>query len=121
MKFLIRYGIKAVLYFLILFGAGAIGLLPGTALSALWVALALAAFNMILRPVLVMIALPLNLITFGIASVFANLLCLVIANGTVGGLVTAPFWTMLLVALVIMLADDCVRIIRAAVLRNRTD
>ncbi len=115
MKFLIRYMTKAVVYYLILLGAWAIGLLPGTALTALWAALMLALVNMILRPIFVAIALPFNLITFGIASVFANLLSLVIANAIIGGPITAGFWAMLLVSLVIMLADDCVRAIRAIV------
>ena len=114
MKFLIRYTTKAIVYYLILLVAWAIGLLPGTALTALWAALMLALVNMILRPIFVAIALPFNLITFGIASVFANLLSLVIANAIIGGPITAGFWAMLLVALVIMLADDCIRAIRAA-------
>lgn len=115
MKFIIRYSTKVVLYYLILLGASAISLLPGTALTALWAALMLALVNMVLRPIFVAIALPFNIITFGIASVFANLLSLVIANAIIGGPITAGFWAMLLVAFVIMLADDCVRAIRAAI------
>lgn len=119
MKFFIRYSTKAVLYYLIILGAWAIGLLPGTALTALWAALMLALVNMVLRPVFVCIALPFNFITFGIASVFANLLSLVIANAIIGGLITTGFWAMLLVSLVIMLADDCVRALRAAINSRR--
>lgn len=114
MKFLIRYSTKAAVYYLILLCACAIGLLPGTALTALWAALMLALVNMILRPIFVAVALPFNIITLCITSIFANLLSLVIANAIVGGPITAGFWAMLLVALVIMLADDCVRTIRAA-------
>lgn len=113
MKFLFRYSIKAVVYFLILWGARAVSLLPGDALTALWVALVLAAVNMVVRPITVAIALPFNIITVGIASVFANLLCLVIAEAITGAL--TGFWAMLLVALVIMLADDGIRGIRAAI------
>jgi uncharacterized membrane protein YvlD (DUF360 family) len=113
--FLLRYSIKAVLYFGVLLVATAIGLLPPVNTPALIApALVLAAVNTLLRPLLVMIALPLNLFTFGIASVFANLLTLVIANGIVGGTVTSGFWAMLLVALVIMLVDDAVRAVRHA-------
>jgi putative membrane protein len=119
MKFLIRYSTKAILYYLILLGAWAIGLLPGTALTALWAALMLALVNMVLRPIFVIIALPFNIITLGIASVFANLLSLVIANAIIGGPITAGFWAMLLVALVIMLADDCARAARAAIKSRR--
>lgn len=115
MKFLIRYSTKAALYYLILLGSWAIGLLPGTALTTLWAALMLALVNMVLRPIFVVIALPFNIITLGIASVFANLLSLVIANAIIGGPITAGFWAMLLVALIIMLTDDATRAIRAAV------
>ncbi len=118
MKFLIRYTIKAVLYYLILLGAWAIALLPGTALTVLWVALMLAAVNMVIRPILVAVAIPFNVISFGIASIFVNLLSFVIANAIVGGLMTAGFWAMLLVALIIMLADDCVRKIRSAIIKK---
>lgn len=111
--FLFRYMIKAVLYFSILLGSMAIGFLPQTLVTAILVAaLILAAVNTLIRPVLVAIALPFNMFTFGIASVFANLLSLVIANGIAGGTVTSGFWAMLLTAFVIMLADDCVRIVR---------
>jgi len=120
MKFFIRYSTKAVLYYLIILGAWAIGLLPGTALTALWAALMLALVNMVLRPIFVCIALPFNFITFGLASVFANLLSLVIANAIIGGPITAGFWAMLLVALVIMLADDCVRALRAVIKAKQT-
>ncbi len=114
MKFLIRFSVKAIVYYLILLGAWAVHLIPGTALTALWAALMLALVNMVLRPIFVTVALPFNIVTFGIASVFANLLSLVIANAVIGGPVTAGFWAMLLIALAVMLADDCVRIIRAA-------
>jgi hypothetical protein len=50
----------------------------------LLLALTLAITNTLLRPILVLIALPFNLITFGIASIFANLLTLIIANAICG-------------------------------------
>lgn len=113
--FILRYSIKAALYFAILLASMAIGLLPEVLItSILAAALILAAVNTLIRPILVAIALPFNIITLGIASVFANLLTLVIANGIAGGTVTSGFWAMLLVAFVIMLADDGVRAVRHA-------
>ena len=111
-QFLWRYAIKAVLYYVVLLLSALIGLLPGTAAVLIAPALVLAVVNTLLRPLLVTIALPLNFVTMGIASIFANLLTLVIANGIVGGTITAGFWAMLLVAFVIMLVDDAVRRIR---------
>jgi putative membrane protein len=117
--FILRYSVKAVLYFGILLGSMAIGLLPEVRITAILVAaLILAAVNTLIRPVLVAVALPFNMFTFGIASVFANLLTLVIANGIAGGTVTSGFWAMLLVAFVIMIADDCVRLVRQAIIKR---
>lgn len=120
--FLLRYIIKAVLYFGILLAAMAIGLLPQAPVTAiLAAALILAAVNTLIRPFLVAFAIPFNMLTFGIASVFANLLSLVIANGIAGGTITSGFWAMLLTAFVIMLADDCVRILRHKLTLNRVN
>jgi putative membrane protein len=112
MEFILRLFIKVVLYFCLLLGAMAIGILPASALTLLWTALALAAVNTLLRPLLVLIALPFNIITLGLASVFANLLTLVIAFAIAG--VTGGFWAMLLIAFLVMLIDDGVRFVRQA-------
>lgn len=107
--FILRFLTKAAVYYLVLLAALAICLLPGTAAGLIPAALVLAAVNTLIRPLIVTIALPFNIITFGIASVFANLLTLVIANGIIGGSITSGFWAMLLVAFMIMLADDAIR------------
>lgn len=120
--FLLRYSIKAALYFAILLAGMATGLLPEAMITAiLAAALILAAVNTLLRPLLVAIALPFNILTLGLASVFANLLTLVIASGIAGGTVTSGFWAMLLVAFAIMLADDCVRAVRRAYRMRKAD
>ena len=109
MRLIFKFG----LYYAILIVFMAIGWLPAaTAVSLLGAAAVLAGVNTLIRPILVAIALPLNIITFGIASLFANLLALVIANAIIGGIMTSGFWIMLLVALIIMLIDDTVRNLR---------
>ena len=117
-EFLTRYIVKTALYFALLTGAMAVGLLPAPLQSLLWTAVALAAVNTLLRPLLVLIALPFNLITLGIASVFVNLLTLVIAIAIAG--VTGGFWALLLIALAVMLLDDGVRLLRLAI-QKRSD
>lgn len=117
MEFLLRLAVKTVLYFCLLLAAMALGLLGATASTLFWAALALAAVNTLLRPLLVLIALPFNFITLGIASIFANLLTLVIAFAIAG--VTGAFWPMLLIALAVMLADDAVRLVRKAICPNQ--
>ncbi len=112
MEFLLRIIVKVVLYFCLLLAAMAIGLLPAAVLPLFWTALALAVTNTLLRPLLVVIALPFNIILLGIASVFANLLTLVIAFAIAG--VSGGFWAMLLIAFLVMLIDDGVRLVRQA-------
>ena len=88
----------------------ALGLLTAGVMPLFWTALALAITNTLLRPLLVVIALPFNIITLGLASVFANLLTLVIAFAIAG--VSSSFWPMLLIAFLVMLVDDGVRLLR---------
>lgn len=110
---------KFGLYYGILIFFWAVGWLPAAdAALLLGAAAVLAGVNTLIRPVLVALALPINIITFGIASIFANLLSLVIANSIIGGVVTSGFWVMLLIALVIMLADDTVRTARQALRKS---
>jgi putative membrane protein len=122
MMFLLRYSIKFVLYFAVLLVFMWIGLLHSSGIvPILVIALILAAVNTLIRPVFVVIALPFNIFTFGIASVFANLLALVIASAIAGWSITAGFWVMLLTAFVIMLVDDLVRCIRNSSRLKRAD
>ncbi|MBN1624802.1 MAG: phage holin family protein [Clostridia bacterium] len=105
-KFIIRTAIyfTVLCIFALLFEkvSGAIGLL-------LLGAAVLALVNTILRPLLTALALPLNLVTLGIASIFVNILTLVITDAIVGGMVISGFWVNLLLAIVIMAADGIFR------------
>lgn len=117
---MLRLIIKFALYYAILLLFMVLGGLPvATALSLLGAAAVLAGINTLIRPILVTVALPINIFTFGIASVFANLLAIVIAKAIIGGAMTATFWTLLLMALVVMLVDDAVRCIRQAINQKR--
>ena len=116
---MIRLFVKFALYYGILAAFMAFGWLPeATALALIGAAAVLVGVNTFVRPLLVTAALMVNIITFGIASVFANLLSLVIANAIIGGIMTSGFWVMLLIALVIMLVDDSVRNIRQAITKG---
>jgi len=105
--------LKIITYFFVL---TVLSLFPFLHISSvpgiLLLALTLAITNTLLRPILVLIALPFNLITFGIASIFANLLTLIIANAICGTILLHGFWLMFLVATVMMFTDDLIRFIR---------
>lgn len=104
-----RLAIKFSLYSIIIYIFSMTGCFDEVTIkTAIILGAILAGVNTLIRPLFVLIALPLNVFTFGIASVFANLLSLVIANAIAGGILVG-FWWMLLLSLIIMLIDDGVR------------
>lgn len=105
-----RFVIKFALYFVALYLFMLISWLPeATANSLLIAAVVLALVNTLLRPLLSLIAIPFTLLTFGIASIFVNILTLVITNGIIGGTLDSTFWVKMVIAIVIMLVDSSVR------------
>jgi len=111
-----RLIVKFGLYYGILMFFQAVGWLPGAdAISLLGAAGVLVGVNTLIRPIISAFALPVNFFTLGAASLFVNLLTLVIANAIIGGVMTNVFGIMLVISLTIMLADDTVRNIRQAV------
>jgi len=94
-------------------------------LAALWVAsqvfdkltyggefgtLALAALvftivNMIVKPLLAVLSIPLIIVTFGIAYFFVNVLMLVLTDAVVGPFEAGPFWTVVGATIVIWLVN----------------
>jgi putative membrane protein len=95
----------AVFGILALIGAGVYGDIGGLLLMALILTLA----NLIVRPILTVLALPFNILTFGIASLFVNMLTLLIADAIVSSAFVAGFWWMLLASALIMVGDAIVR------------
>ncbi len=81
----------------------------GTLLAFLLLALVLALVNGSARAVLTLITLPLNLVTFGIASVFVNILTLLIADAIICGAVVGGFWMLALCSVLIIAADSMIR------------
>ena len=115
-RLILRTGIyfAIVVIFAILFEkvSGAIGLL-------LLGAFVLALFNTLIRPVFTVLALPANLVTLGLASVFVNMLTITISDAIVGGIAIEGFWINMLMAVVVMLADMVIRKGRKKILINR--
>ena len=79
----------------------------------------LALFNTLIRPVFTVLALPANLVTLGIASVFVNMLTITISDAIVGGITINGFWINLLMAIVVMMADSLIRKGRKEILIKR--
>lgn len=107
--------IRVLSYFLIFMVLS--NLLPGVAgdvIGFVLLAMLLALANLLIRPLLTIVALPFNLLTFGIASIFVNMLTLIIADAIVGSASVVGFWTLALVSVLVMAADGCIRAVRYA-------
>ena len=107
---MIRILIKTLVYFFVFMIMTMISLVHiDSSASILFLSAVLAIANTFIRPILAVIALPFNIITFGITSIFANMLTLIIANAITGAIVSHGFWLMFLISAVIMVTDDLIR------------
>ena len=82
-------------------------------------AFVLALVNTLIRPVFTVLALPANLLTLGIASIFVNMLTIIISAAIVSKLAISGFWIILLLAVVIMISDTVLRKARKGFLVKR--
>lgn len=116
-----RFVIRFALYFSALYTFMAVNWLPeATGNTLLIAAIVLALVNTLIRPLISIVAIPLTLLTMGIASIFVNVLTLVITNGIIGGTLASPFWVKLVIAVVIMLIDSSIRHSRLLMLEKKT-
>ena len=67
---------------------------------------ALLIINLVLKPVFLIIALPINILTFGLFSLFVNMLTIKIADGFVPGIHIGGFLNTLAVALLIAVFNN---------------
>ncbi|MHB9096124.1 MAG: phage holin family protein [Eubacteriales bacterium] len=69
--------------------------------AALFAGAVLALANILVRPVLVIIALPINILTFGLLTLVINTLMVMLADGLTAGLYIPGFWLSFAAALLI--------------------
>ncbi|MBX4189481.1 phage holin family protein [Candidatus Parcubacteria bacterium] len=103
MKIIIRWIISALAI------AVATYLLPGIAVegpvAALVLAIVLGAINAVLRPVLVVLTLPLTIITLGLFALVINALLILLAAAIVPGFAVAGFGAAFLFGIVLALVN----------------
>ena len=83
-------------------------LVPGvtiTPMGALIAAVVLGALNMFIRPILIILTLPINILTLGLFSLVINALLVLLASTVVPGFAVVGFWTALLFALVLSIVN----------------
>ena len=68
--------------------------------SALWAALVIALFNTVLRPVLVVLTIPVTVITLGLFLFVINALMFWAASGVLSGFHVNGFWAALIGSLI---------------------
>ncbi|MBQ2870710.1 phage holin family protein [bacterium] len=82
-------------------------LLPGISISSFWAALLviviMGLLNMILRPILLFITLPINFLTLGLFSFVLNALLFMLAGYIAPGFSVDGFWSALLGSLLLAL------------------
>jgi putative membrane protein len=102
------WGIRFVVRTLSVFATAYI--LPGVVLAhfstAIWVSLALAVLNVTIRPVLILLTIPLTLLTLGFFLLAINAMVVLLASDWVEGFAVSGFWSALLFSAVLTLVSS---------------
>lgn len=89
--------------------------LPGVVVAgfwaALWVALFLGLLNAVLKPILVVLTLPVNILTLGLFTFVINALLVLLASSVLDGFSVSGFWVALLFSLILSLFSYLVNLV----------
>jgi putative membrane protein len=84
-------------------------LLPGIIIKSFFVALVVAVvlglFNTILRPILIILTLPINILTLGLFTLVINAGLIMLTSNVVPGFFVKSFWWALLFSLILSLVN----------------
>ncbi|PIQ78905.1 hypothetical protein COV81_03815 [Candidatus Peregrinibacteria bacterium CG11_big_fil_rev_8_21_14_0_20_41_10] len=110
MKILINWLLSALAVF------GAAYLLPGVSLGDFWtalvVALVLGIINAIIRPILVILTLPINILTLGLFTIVINGVLVMFADSLVDGFAVTSFLSAILFSIIMGLINWLLSIFR---------
>ena len=99
MRIIIKLLINALALFLTAW------IVPGIQISSFWTAIiaaiVLAVINVIIRPIMLIITLPINIITLGLFTFFINALMLLLASDIVPGFFISGFLSAILGAIIL--------------------
>lgn len=91
-------------------------LLPGVVVASIWtaivVALVLALLNVVIRPILIILTLPINLLTLGLFTFVINALIVMLAAAIVPGFQSGGFLNALLFSLLLTIIQSLFEIAR---------
>lgn len=84
-------------------------ILPGVGLSGFWaaliVAVVLGVLNLLIKPLLILLTLPINILTLGLFTLVINALIIMLASGIVPGFQVGGFLNAFLFSLVLALIN----------------
>jgi putative membrane protein len=104
MKFILRLLLSALAVVLLA------NILPGVHVAtfgiAVLVALVLSLLNFLVKPLLVILTLPVTIVTFGLFLLVINALIILMAGGLVSGFTVDGFWWALLFSLLLSLVQS---------------
>lgn len=86
----------------------AAAIVPGTSITltgAIIAAVVLGALNLFIRPILLILAFPITVLTLGLFSLVINALLVMLAAAIVPGFIISGFWTALFFALVLAIVN----------------
>jgi putative membrane protein len=106
MQFILK--ITAVAMTLLLSAATFSGITVVSLGPAVVAALVLGLFNALLRPVLLLLTLPINLLTLGLFTFVINALLLWLTASLISGVAIAGFWSAFVVALLVSLVTSLI-------------
>ena len=85
-------------------------ILPGVEVdhyvTAIWVAVVVALLFAILKPILVVLTLPVTILTLGLFLFVINAVLILLADHWIGGFAVAGFWTALLFSILLSLLES---------------
>ena len=67
--------------------------------DALWFAIVVSLLNMFLRPILIVLSLPITMVTFGLFLIVINTLIIMLADRLIDGIEIVGFWYAVLFSL----------------------
>ena len=80
-------------------------LIPGITVASFWTALWLAFFlsiiNIILKPILIILTLPVNILTLGLFTLVINASLILLASSVIKGFEVSGFWVAMLFSIVL--------------------
>ena len=84
-------------------------LIPGVTInsffSALFVALFLGIVNILIRPVLILITLPINILTLGLFTFVINAILILLTSSVIKGFEVGGFWTAMLFSILLSIVN----------------